>query len=239
MPPAKNENVASSNNNFCSSQQADGDDDDNHDYCIIFLDIDGVLLPFPADGHTQTQIRHDNGLLFPDACLRALNRLLAGIPNHPRIVLSSTWRVRADYRQDILQCFQAYGHAPLKNVATANVAMEFYDMTDPSQHSERQWEIHSWLEMHQEKKRQRRRDNNITTTISKQSQPMPMPWTFTWIALDDEDLMRGSKNERLRPVFEGHVIQTASHVGLTNDDAEEAIRLWKKQKQSLLNIRGV
>jgi hypothetical protein len=91
---------------------------------IIFLDIDGVLLPFGSH------------LLFPDAQLEALSIILqAFAEDHAvEIVLSSTWRVQAKFRQDILDQFDAYAYeygGPLAQV------QRFFDVTDIELHSER------------------------------------------------------------------------------------------------------
>ena len=97
---------------------------------IVFLDIDGVILPF---GH----------LLFPDPQLEALSSILeAFADNPPEIVLSSTWRVQEKFRRDILNQFHNYAYqhgGPLTEI-------EFYDVTDISMHSERHYEIDAWLQ---------------------------------------------------------------------------------------------
>mmetsp|Transcript_12101 Transcript_12101/g.21266 ORF Transcript_12101/g.21266 Transcript_12101/m.21266 type:complete len:129 (-) Transcript_12101:99-485(-) len=57
-----------------------------------------------------------------------------------KLVLSSTWRVKDEFVQDILNCLRSFG-----------LSMErFYDITDPQYHSERQWEIAKWLSEHQD-----------------------------------------------------------------------------------------
>lgn len=157
---------------------------------IIFLDIDGVLLPFPSDSK-------DTGL-FPPSTLQALHHLLKEATG-ASLVLSSTWRVRQDYIHDILQCLQDFG-IDIK---------EFYDITDPQMHSERQWEIQAWL--------------------SKKQTQLGANETITWLALDDEDLEEGEANETYRDLFHGHAVKTESHLGLTMNDVEEALRLWRAQ----------
>ena len=96
---------------------------------VIFLDIDGVLLPFPAAQQPS---------LFPKSTMHALQRLLVAtnFPHECQIVLSSTWRVREDYIRDILDALQDFG-IPIHG---------FYSITDPHLHSERQWEIYDWLQ---------------------------------------------------------------------------------------------
>jgi hypothetical protein len=159
---------------------------------IIFLDIDGVLLPFPKnEGQTV------NGL-FPLSTLQALHRLMREAKD-VKLVLSSTWRVREDYVHDILLCLQHFG-IDIEN---------FYDITDPNMHSERQWEIQAWL--------------------SKKQAELGADETIAWLAIDDEDLEQGEANERYRDLFLGHAVKTVSHVGLTMQDVEIALNLWRRQ----------
>ena len=139
---------------------------------IIFLDIDGVLLPFPKkdNGSGQSTKR-----LFPDGPLRALSKLLEETP-HSKIVLSSTWRVREDFRNDILDCFQDFANEELQQSSLTEhdnssssggggggsslcplgqIANDgFWGITDPEMHSERQWEIHDWLSKQEKQMRQ-------------------------------------------------------------------------------------
>jgi len=153
---------------------------------VIFLDIDGVLLPFPNDNSS------DN--LFPVSTLRSLQCLLKETDG-AKIVLSSTWRVRKDFIQDIVNCLQSFG-----------IEFEgFFDVTDPNMHSERQWEIQQWLS----------KQNDYEKVV--------------WLALDDEDLLDGAANEKYRRIFQGHVIRTESHKGLTMNDVKDAVKLWKLQ----------
>jgi hypothetical protein len=94
---------------------------------VIFLDIDGVLLPFPKDENHGTD-------LFPASTLSALQSLLTRT-HGAKLVLSSTWRVRKDFIQDIVDAIKGFG-----------IEFEgFFDITDPNMHSERQWEIERWL----------------------------------------------------------------------------------------------
>jgi len=81
----------------------------------------------------------------------------------------------------------------------------FFDVTDPNMHSERQWEIQQWLS----------KQNGYEKVV--------------WLALDDEELLDGAANEKYRRIFQGHVIKTESHKGLTMNDVKDAIKLWKLQ----------
>jgi len=100
---------------------------------IIFLDIDGVILPFLN--------QPPQGTLFPDRTLEALSRILEVNVASTRLVLSSTWRVRQEFCRDILDAFNRHGYSyggPLMGI-------QFYDITDPALHSTRQHEIYKWL----------------------------------------------------------------------------------------------
>ncbi|KAG7355977.1 hypothetical protein IV203_000663 [Nitzschia inconspicua] len=159
---------------------------------ILFLDIDGVLLPFPK------KVDHDNDALFPQSTVQALQHLLK--ETGAELVLSSTWRVRPDFVHDIIVCLQEYGVE----------IQRFLDITDPNMHSERQWEIAKWLTDHQQSGS-----------------------TIVWLALDDENLLDGDANQRFRKVFEGHVVQTKSDVGLTMEDAIRGVDLLNNQLRNV------
>ena len=164
---------------------------------VIFLDMDGVLLPF---GH-DTNISPETKQLFPNETLAALTLILTELPTTV-LVLSSTWRVRPEYCSEIIESFQLYGKqhggGPLATMET------FYDITNVHTHSERQWEIHDWLA-------------STRTNVR------------AWVALDDEELIKGEPNEKYRNEFEGHVVKTRSETGLTEADAREAIALLTQQ----------
>ena len=164
---------------------------------VILLDIDGVLLPF---GDEQNEEASCSGL-FPDRTVAALSKILEH--TGALVVLSSTWRVRSNFRQDILTALRVYGEkfgGPLMEIST------FHDLTNINTHSERQWELRDWLMANQEKVR-------------------------SWVALDDEELLEGETNEKYRYLFLGHVVKTKSSIGLTMKDAQIAIKLFKQQQQ--------
>jgi hypothetical protein len=161
---------------------------------IIFLDIDGVLLPFQGKHFASTC-----GSLFPDHTMEAFSLILQEMEG-AKIVLSSTWRVQDRFRKEIIAGLRSYGYAyggPL-------LEAEFMDLTDPDMHGERQHEIHDWLQRNPDK-------------------------VGAWIALDDEELMEGSENAARRAVFQGHVVKTESHMGLTVKNARYAIGLLQAQ----------
>jgi len=178
---------------------------------IVFLDIDGVLLPFPNHFHIS------EGRIFPNETLSALSLILEAFPSVSKknstsnqiesvascvdIVLSSTWRVQKSICDEIISDFRLHdGGGPL------TMLEDFYDITDPTMHSVRQHEIYQWLQT---------LTNDVTIAA--------------WIALDDEDLLHGLENASHKSYFDGRVIHCDSSVGLTRDQAREAIRLIQNQ----------
>ena len=96
----------------------------------LFLDIDGVLLPFGNSKSSSTQ--------FPKSTLHAFNHILSSV-SKVEIVLSSTWRCGGG-QTPILKQFLASNLSPLSSFMT-----EFQYTTDLNQHDHRQWEINNWL----------------------------------------------------------------------------------------------
>jgi hypothetical protein len=168
---------------------------------VIFLDIDGVLLPFGDNdqGHQKKEEMPCTGI-FPDRTLSALSNIFqySGIPLV--LVLSSTWRVRYEYRQSILQSFRNYN----LQSGQSFLPTEFYDYTNLNLHTERQWEIYDWL-MH------------------------PRQPIRAWICLDDEELVEEHHNQKHRHIFQNHVVKTKSSIGLTTKDSALAVKLLKRQ----------
>jgi len=171
---------------------------------VVFLDMDGVLLPFPLSSNHIIQ----KGRIFPNETLDALSVLLRAFQqDNIALVLSSTWRVSAGMRQDILDDFHAYGKGPLATLE------DFYDITDPTLHTERQYEIQDWLD--------RQHPESVTA----------------WVALDDEELIEGTANAKYRDNFEGHVVYCDSKVGLTTQLAKKAIQLIRNQLTTVLSTK--
>ena len=112
-------------------------------------------------------------------------------------------RARSDQVAQILANFRAYSEEePTRGAALGRVA-DLAETTDPALHSERQWEIHAWLQAH--------------------------PRVRRWVALDDEELIEGQPNAARAAEFVGRAVRTESHVGLTDADAELAISLLARQ----------
>ncbi|KAL7579638.1 hypothetical protein ACA910_008000 [Epithemia clementina (nom. ined.)] len=103
---------------------------------IIFLDIDGVILPFPtftegindkgaanvSDNNKKNTNNNEDARLFPDATLQALSHILEQLtqqattavstlynPIPSYVVLSSTWRVQPRYIAMIERSFHNFG----------------------------------------------------------------------------------------------------------------------------------
>ena len=168
---------------------------------IVFLDIDGVLLPFGSNAAAV-----EPPALFDDACLSALSALLAApLPCEPRLVLSSTWRAQPAFVADILDEFRRFGAA--NDGSPLGAVTAFVDATSTEHFGARQHEIASWLE-------QRRAQGQAPAA---------------WVCLDDEELLDGEECAERRAMFEGHVVQTRSDVGLTAEQAARAVALLRAQ----------
>jgi len=171
---------------------------------VIFLDIDGVLLPFGEGGVIDNaQTGSSCGAIFPDEALKTLGDILDA--TKAKLVLSSTWRAKKAFVDDIIESFRKYGGKYGGILST----VDFYDSTDVHYHGERQWEIQKWL--------------NNQKEINTQNR------VRAWIALDDEELIEGEENSKYRNNFVGHTVKTDSAVGLTPQDGDIAIHLLKGQ----------
>ena len=107
----------------------------SNDVCVIFLDIDGVLLPFGDD----VILQDDH---FPNPCLKSLNSLIESVGlSSCYLVLSSTWRMDIHSINYIYQEFNRYG-------SLLGEIKEFASMTNKSLHSTRYEEICDWLNNH-------------------------------------------------------------------------------------------
>ena len=174
---------------------------------VVFLDIDGVLLPFGAGAPAAPS---DPARQFPSGCLRALSALLEA--SGAALVLSSTWRAVPAAKEQIVANFQRFAADEPQRGAPLGRVLALDETTDPASHSERQWEIAAWLDAH--------------------------PAVARWVALDDEELLEGAPNAARRAAFVGHVVQTQSHVGLTDELAARAVALLAAQPAGGGGARG-
>lgn len=207
---------------------------------IIFLDVDGVLLPFGGgqDGRAREVSSFAEGCIFPTGAMEALTSLLRetrclelsdGIVGNPALVLSSTWRARPEFVEDILSSFRAYvGERASSGDATTARAWEgrlesFFDMTDPNFHATRHDEIYHWLK------------TNASEGAVCCSNANSRKYTVrSWIALDDEDLVR--VEGKVSRDAAKHAVRTESSVGITMVDARKGVRMLERQIQQ---YRGV
>ena len=101
---------------------------------VVFLDIDGVLLPF--SGGSKAALPYEV-VDFSRESLSALAEILS-VPR-TEVVLSSTWRVSEAGIEAIYRNFRT--HEALKKVR-----FKHWNRTDPNFHSTRAEEIQRWLE---------------------------------------------------------------------------------------------
>ena len=113
------------------------------DQPLIFLDIDGVLAPFggraPPGPPPQRAAKLDADAAFAPFDEQCTQRLAAIVEaTGATIILSSSWRARADAVAVIERRFRAFG-PPLSETVPLTT-------TDVNYHSVRQWEIARHLE---------------------------------------------------------------------------------------------
>ena len=222
---------------------------------IIFLDIDGVLLPFGGD--SGKEYAHADGCIFPDRAMNAITSLLKqmseleiAMPNttkdedkskqqhaptmkcNPKLVLSSTWRAQPTFIKDILSSFECYAEANPKTKQVWHMhSQDFFDICDPVFHSTRHEEIYHWI--------------NANTNTSKTNEPNKCKGTniptkqFTirsWIALDDEELVDVPD---AFPDTDKHAVKTVSSVGLVESDVEYAVKLVADQMMEVSELISI
>ena len=196
-------NNSSTNSMTTTTNMRSSDSSSEVPKILIFLDIDGVLLPFPDNANAKSTC----GAIFPDDNLAALSVILQAFSTTTtaplyqiEVILSSTWRAQPNLIQEILDSFELYGKAfggPLKDLHA------FADMTDPEYHTERQHEIYKYMFA------------NPNNTSHKDNHGS----VVAWVALDDEELLEGPTNAKYRSKFEGHVVKTC--LLYTSDAADE------------------
>ena len=140
-------------------------------------------------------------------------------------------RARSDQVAQILANFRAFSEEePTRGAALGRVA-DLAETTDPALHSERQWEIHAWLQAHPTLAVARSLSLSLTLTSTRTPNAwlQAHPRVRRWVALDDEELIEGQPNAARAAEFVGRAVRTESHVGLTDADAELAISLLARQ----------
>ena len=103
---------------------------------VLFLDIDGVLLPFGGTSDTEGRFER-KGYEFSGQCMHALAVVLDAVPD-TIVCLSSTWRCGGG-QEAIINQFRSFGGTLAKIDC-------FLHTTSLTQHDHRQWEIAVWLE---------------------------------------------------------------------------------------------
>lgn len=104
------------------------------DLCVVFLDVDGVL-------HSL----HGSNDFFVEECMQTLKKIMHG--SGASIVLSSTWRTRADQVTLLNRQLRSYG--------ISEVVDQTKDFSNGQHrfHRAREEEICEWLDRHPEVKR--------------------------------------------------------------------------------------
>ncbi|KAG5477965.1 hypothetical protein LSCM4_05360 [Leishmania orientalis] len=165
---------------------------------VVFLDIDGVLLPVP-------KFTFGGGDLSSD-CTQRLKRLITALGGRERvtIVLSSTWRNHPDMVARLNTFIQSEAGDGIPVVAdgtpngTVLVSSVTYYADDPSEQRlirDRVDEVYRWLRTH------------VTEH--------PEAIGGRWLAIDD---MKLDADERMR----GHFLHTQTDTGLTDADVDTA-----------------
>ena len=194
---------------------------------VVFLDVDGVLLPF-SRGSTLDADDAGEPMCgrFPARCLAAFESVVAAAPR-ATLVLSSTWRCDPAAVAELLEAFGEYGGA------LARVAADgFVHTTALDHHTERQHEIARWLsEAHAAGFDDDAADDDDTRAARAADAPRArdVGAIRAWVALDDEELVTGERNRRLRARFEGRARTIHSATGLTDDDARAHLGLLREQ----------
>lgn len=231
---------------------------------VIFLDIDGVLLPFGSAKKNQS---HQNGedwedCLFPKSTMNALTALLhrvseisikhnnETIKGNPVIVLSSTWRAQQEFIKDILNSFKAYVKHQVVEQQLQDSSVQkiwephldaMFSLVDPTYHGHRVDEIFSWIDEHVGEENSRKK--NSSTKKRKRRTPQELECTSTvtdfqvrsWIALDDEDLVNVEEG-RTEKKAEKFAVKTESSIGLTLQDVATGLKLLEDQIRQFYNI---
>ena len=168
---------------------------------VLFLDIDGVLLPFGGSRNGDGENRERKGYHFSGQCMHALGVVLDAVPE-TLVCLSSTWRCGGGQKA-IVEEFQRFG-GTLANVRS------FTYTTSLTQHDHRQWEIAMWLELNAT-------SLPVTTWVALDDEELVEPVSGS---IDDH-------NARFRERVRGHVVKCDSKKGFTHRQAMAAIAILR------------
>jgi hypothetical protein len=217
---------------------------------IIFLDMDGVILPF-GDGYTNllgggVQLTYTDGCIFPNATMEALTELLVklhetrivmegggvgdGITMNAKIVLSSSWRSRPKFVKDILRSFRIYvaSRAGGGEDDDARISEAWASALDD--------DGNSFFDVTDTAYHSTRYDEIINWVHNAETNGRDKFIIRSWIALDDEDLVNVEGRIMTRAIR--HAVRTVSSVGLTLNDVNVGIRLLDEQVREYHNVRG-
>lgn len=176
----------------------------------VFLDVDGVVLPFDVVEFPAALLAH-LGLILDAADARA-----AALGATSALVVSSSWRASAEAMARLHAALAAAlggAGAPAGSLrARVAAAGRFEHTTDVGRHQCRQWEIGDWLRC-----AAGCRDAGPVDGVPSEGLDV-----VGWVALDDEELLDGRENGDWREFFKGHVVKTESRVGLVRADVPRA-----------------
>ena len=168
--------------------------------------------------------------LFPRECMDNLSTIVAR--TGATIVLSSTWRKRHDWHQDIIDAFGAYQEARISDAHGSEATPlckqlkieKFEYMTPILQTNNRGEEIRAWLPA-------RKGGTQVTNGEPESGHTHTLNIRIrSWVALDDEDLMEAPENMQYGTSFEGHYVKINPVVGLTSQNASDAIAMLMKDR---------
>mmetsp|Transcript_15317 Transcript_15317/g.17335 ORF Transcript_15317/g.17335 Transcript_15317/m.17335 type:complete len:179 (+) Transcript_15317:76-612(+) len=169
---------------------------------FVFLDIDGVILPFGSTekGGSECVSNEADSEGFPDSCLSALSKIIS--ITGAEIVLSSTWRVSESAMEQIITAFKTFS---VKYGGPLGSIQSFKYMTNPNLHNVRQWEVMDWLAQ------AKAQGINVAS----------------WVALDDDDSL--VKDPRFLNITSSRTVLCESSIGLTDENADSAIAILLRQ----------
>lgn len=166
---------------------------------LLYLDVDGVILPVENKGSEDTLQVSSSHPAFPLSNLHALSRIVSheDIAFNLEIILSSGWRLHETQVKALVETLQEYGAQHGGYFADF---VSFHDVTKQSKHNVRKWEVAQHVE------------KAIETSPD-----------LRWVALDDNTSFKVGK--KYADLVEGHYVLCDRRKGLTNQNADEAITI--------------